>query len=176
MMKFASAVPYVLAYAVIDLKKATIKIVDGGAGSSQKEVVIKIGEGNLTWTERKEREYLLDRGLIDEVRDGDETPMEVSMDFNFEYYQSVAASGTPTPIEALKKVGEASAWVSTDVDPCRPYCVDIIVEYDPGCGTGTTETLTFPDFRYEDIGGDIRGGTFSCTGRCNATEPTSVRA
>lgn len=176
-MQYLQADPYLLAEAVIDIKNAIIKFVDGSTGTgSPNELQIKVGEGNLTWTERKEREYLLDRGNIDEVRNGDQTPMEVSLDFNFENYVAISSSGTPTPIEALKQTGEASSWVSTDTDTCRPYAIDIVIVHDPECGTGNVETITFPDFRYEEIGGDLRAGTFSCTGRCNAEEPTSVRS
>lgn len=171
-MQHLYADPYSLAYAQIDLKKCLVKIRDATTPTAN-SVTIKVGEGNLTWTERKEREYTLDRGLIDEVRDGDETPMEVSMDLVWEYYEGTGS--TVTPIDAIKQSGAASTWVTTDEDICRPYAVDIIVEYDPDCGTGNTETLVFPDFRYEQIDGDLRAGTFALSGRCNATEPISDR-
>lgn len=160
--------------AQIDLKKATIVLSDGGVGSAKKSLTIKVGEGNLTWTERREMEYTLDRGLIDEVRLGDETPMEVSFEFVWDYLKGV--SPTPSIYEAIKGAGLADDWVSTDPDTCRPFAVDITVTYDPECGTGNVETITLPDFRYEELGPDLRNGTISCTGRCNATEPTSIRS
>lgn len=176
-MQYMLADPFVPAQAMIDIKKATVYIRDGGVGTAQNELVVKIGEGNVSWTERVEREYMLDRGIIDEVRNGDETPMEVSLDFNWEYIQGKTGTGElPTIMDALKKKGNASAWVSTDADTCRPFAVDIVIEYEPECGTGNNETITFPDFRYEEISGDLRAATFSCSGRCNATEPTAVRS
>lgn len=160
--------------AQIDLKLATITIRDGADPANYLE--IRIGEGNLTWTERVEREYTLDRGRLDEIRNGDETPMEVSMDFLWEYYRGAPGTGEPpTPVDALKKAGNAASWISSDSDACRPYAVDIQVEYDPECGTGNTETILLPDFRYEELSFDLREGTIACSGSCNATAPTVTR-
>ena len=163
--------------AQIDLKKATIVISDGGVGTAKKSITIKVGEGNLTWNERRNMEYTLDRGIIDEVREGDQVPLEVSFDFVWEYLKGAAGTGaTPTIYEAIKGIGNASAWVSTDADTCRPKSVDLVVTYDPECGTGNTETITFPDFRWEELSPDLRAGTISCSGRCNALSPTSIRS
>ena len=161
--------------AQIDLKKATITIRDGTAVTPN-ELIVKIGEGNLTFTERRNMEYTLDRGLIDEVREGDQVPMEVNIDFVWEYLSAPSGGDTPTIVEAIKGEGVASDWVSTDDDPCRPYAVDIVVEYDPDCGGATTtETITLPDFRFEEVGHDLREGTMSCSGRCNSVAPLAVR-
>lgn len=160
--------------AQIDLKNATITIMDGTTPTAN-ALIVKIGEGNLTFTERRNIEYTLDRGLIDEVREGDQVPMEVSMDFVWEYLSSVGAT-TPTIKEALKQEGSASDWTSTDADVCRPYAVDVVIAYDPDCGgSTTTETITLPDFRHEEIGHDLREGTMACSGRCNAVAPIAVR-
>lgn len=165
-------------FAVIDLKQCTFKIIDG-AGTPN-EIEITIGEGNLTYSENKNIDYILDRGVLDEVREGDQVPMEVSFDFTWDYITALAASGTPTVEEALKKEGEASTWVSSDTgagNACRPYAVDIEVEYAPTPTTcGDKETITFPDFRYETLDHDIKAGTVSCSGKCNALAPSIVRA
>ena len=63
-------------FAQIDLKHCTIRISDG-AGAY---IDVKIGEGNLSYTERRTIEYTLNRGLLDEVREGDQVPMDVSLD------------------------------------------------------------------------------------------------
>lgn len=159
----------------IDLKNCTIKIKDGTTPTAN-EVIVKVGEGNLTWTETKNREYKLDGGKLDTTRNGDEAPMDVSLDLQFEYYKGI--TGTITPIDALKKIGDASSWISSETtDSCAPYAVTIEVENDPGCGVANSvETFTFPFFRYESIGGDIKAGTLAVKGKCNATEPTVVRS
>lgn len=166
------------AFAQIDLKNATIKILDGGVGTAQNSITITVGEGNLTYTERKNIEYTLDRGVLDEVREGDQVPVDVNLDFVWEYITGGSATGaTPTVEDALKRKGPASAWVSTDSDQCRPYAVDIEVTYAPTpAACGDMEVITLPDFRYEELAHDLRAGTVSVTGRCNVVEATAVRS
>ena len=65
-------------FAQIDLKKATVWLKDGA--TPQNTLEIKVGEGNLTYSEKVNREYTLNRGILDKVRDGDQTPMDVSFD------------------------------------------------------------------------------------------------
>ena len=161
-------------FAQIDLKYATVTIVDGTAVTPL-ELEIKIGEGNLTWTETRNIEYILDRGLLDEVREGDQAPVELSFDFNWSYL-----SGTgiiPSPNEALTQTGIASTWVSSDTDLCRPYAVDIVVLYIPtNCAASEQETITFADFRVESLAYDLREATIAASGKCNILRPTAVRA
>ena len=157
-----------------DLKNATIKFKDG-TSPTPNELEIKIGEGNLTWTETKNREYTLDKGKLDTVRDGDEVPVDITMDFTWECLK--AQSGNPpTPEDALKKRGEAASWVSSSSDPCEPYAIDIEVLVDPDCNDGSyNEKIIFADFRYETLDHDSKAGTISCSGKCNITEPTVTR-
>lgn len=161
---------------VIDLKKTTIKIKGGGVGE---EVEVKIGEGNLTYNERRNIEYVKDKGLLDTVREGDEEPIEVRMDFTWEYLTSDAGATTPTIEEALKREGEAADWDSTDADPCNPYAVDIEILFAPDCfGEGITnedELITLTDFRWESLEHDMRAGSVAVSGQCNVTRATIAR-
>ncbi|MDB4726355.1 hypothetical protein OAF54_02870 [bacterium] len=167
-------------YAQLDLKYALLKIKDGTTPTPL-EITVKVGEGNLTWSENRNIEYVLDRGLIDEVREGDQVPMDVSFDFTWEFITGNDDTTTsPATVEdALKRVGQAAGWISTDADQCRPYAVDIVVEYVPNCSDGSAnadqETITLPDFRWESVDHDLRAGTISVTGRCNAFVATTVR-
>jgi hypothetical protein len=165
------------AYHQIDLKDSTFKIKDG-TSPTPNEVSIKIGEGTLTFTERKNMDYTLDRGTLDEVREGDEVPMDVKFDFVWEYIKANTSSGgTPTIEDALKQIGNAATWVSSDADTCRPYAVDLEVLNEPTpAACGDKETITLPDFRYEQIDHDPRTGQISVTGKCNAKIATVVRA
>ena len=159
---------------VIDLKNATIKVQD----LNGLELEITVGEGNLNYTERRNIDYILDKGNLDDVREGDQVPVEVSLALTWEFYKGKGSStdGTPTPIDCFKQNGNAAHWVSTDSDSCRPYAVDVVVDYDPACGTdGLREIITFTDFRYEEIAGDMRAGTFSINGKCNVTAPSVIR-
>jgi hypothetical protein len=139
------------------------------------QITIKIGEGNLTYTESKEYEYNLDKGDLDGVREGNQVPLEVSMEFVYEFVKT-GTSESITPIDALKGKNGAAEWVSASSDLCEPYCVDIEIEHNPPCGTAETETTIFPDFRYESLEFDLSAATIAVSGRCNAIEPTITRA
>ena len=168
-------------FAQIDLKYTTLKLQDGSTPTAN-YIEIKIGEGNLTYSENKTIEYTLDRGLLDEVREGDEVPMDVSFDLVWEFItgNQDSAGVPPTVEDALKNQNNAASWVSTDADACRPYALDVVIEYVPVCGAGAgrqeQEVITLPDFRYETLDHDLRAGTISCTGRCNAKVATVVRS
>jgi len=157
------------------LKDCELTIADNAAANS---IVVKMGEGNLTWTENTEVEYLLDRGIIDTVRLGNQVPMDVSFEGRFTAITAYAGAPAddPTLIEALTNSGAASAWVSTG-GACEPYAVDLIIECDRTCTSGTDmdEIITFSDFRQESIGGDFQAGQISVSGKCNVQRPTSIR-
>ncbi len=49
---------------------------------------IKIGDGDLKYSENSQYHYDLDRGLLDVVRDGDDVPMDVNLNFTWVYTKS----------------------------------------------------------------------------------------
>lgn len=163
---------------VIDLKKVTFNIKDGDSPAN--EVEVKIGEGNLSYTERRNMEYLKDKGLLDTVREGDEEPVDVRFDFQWEYLTSDSGATVPTVEEALKREGEAAAWVTSATDGCEPYAVDLEIVYAPDCtGGGVTnedETILLADFRWEELEHDIRGGSVAATGKSNVTRAAISRS
>lgn len=137
---------------------------------------IRIGEGTLTFDEKRKIEYKLDRGRLFSVRQGDEEPMDIRFDFIWEFLTAVGSSGTPTIEDALKNRGEASDWISSDTDdPCAPYSVDIIVRYRPPCDGIDGENIVLPKFRWEGLNHDAKAGTVAVTGKCNTVESTSER-
>lgn len=138
------------------------------------ELEVKIGEGNLTYTEKKARTYTKDRGKLSTVRNGDEEPVDVKLDATWEWIRASTGS-TPTVEDVLKKRGEASNWVSSSTDPCEPYSVDLVIEYKPDCGNEDWEIITLPDFRYEELPHDSKAGTLSIQGKCNVTEASVAR-
>lgn len=155
--------------AIIDNDPVTV-------GSRELEVII--GEGNLTYNEQKTMEYRLDRGLLDTVREGDQVPVEVSMDFRWDFLKATtteAALDEPTIEDALKQRGGAVNWVSSSDDACEPYAVDIEIDYDPPCSNAEREIITLIDFRYESLDHDLRNGTVAATGKCNVTEASITR-
>jgi hypothetical protein len=138
------------------------------------QIEVKIGEGNLTFTESKEYEYLLDRGILDAVKEGDEQPLEVELEFVYEHI-TTGTSESITPVDAFKNKGSAAEWVSSSDDLCEPYCVDIEIEHDVPCGTSQDELTLLPEFRYDDLEFNLQDATISVSGKCNATEATVTR-
>jgi hypothetical protein len=138
------------------------------------QIEIKVGDGNLTYTENKNYDYLLDKGDLDTVREGDEAPLDLNLEFVYEFVRT-GTNESVTPVDALKGVGGAAEWVSTSDDLCEPYCVDIEIEHAPPCGTAEDETTLFPEFRHDSLEFDLSAATIAVQGRCNATEPTITR-
>lgn len=163
--------------AQVSLKNAVMRIKDGGTNS----ITVAIGDGNLTFSQKRAVEYNLNRGLLDEnaeVREGDDAPMDVSFQFIWKYITGANnTAGTGVSVsDAITKTGGAAAWVTADDDPCRPYSVDLEIEYAPPCATGNSaETITLPNFRWEELQYDMKAGTVSCSGKCSVLAPTSVR-
>lgn len=138
------------------------------------QIDVKVGDGNLTYTESKEYEYELDRGNLDTVREGNEVPLELNLEFVYEFVRTGTGEAI-SPVDALKQIGGAAGWFSSSADQCEPYAVDIEILHDPPCGTSEAERTIFPDFRHDKLEFDLSAATISATGRCNATEPTITR-
>lgn len=140
------------------------------------QLEIKVGDGNLTYNETHNREYKLNRGKIDKVRDGDQTPLEVSTTFAWTYISS-ATGETPTVEDFLKRKGPAAAFVSVG-QSCDPYAVNLVIVNSPPACAGESfpvEVVTFPEFRYEQLQHDAKAGTVQLSGKCNAIEPNFSR-
>lgn len=137
-------------------------------------IEVKIGDGNITYTESNEYEYELDRGRLDTVRSGDDQPMQVSIDFVYEAI-TTGTGESIAPMDAIKRRNNAAEWVSSSDDLCEPYAVDIEVVHTPECGTKQNEVTIFPDFRAESKEVDFSEASISVSGRCNATEPIVLR-
>lgn len=156
----------------MDLKDCSVFLVDGT--NTPNELELKIDEGNITWSRKRNIEVKKDRGVLDYMKEGDEEAMDVKLECRFSTLKS--SSGDPvTPYEFFTKTGAASSYASTAA-VCAADAVDIRIEVDRNCGTTVEdEIITFSDFTYESIDGDFRAGTLSVSGKCLAVGPTSVR-
>lgn len=133
-------------------------------------LAIRVGEGTLTWSEKKPREYKKDRGRLYEVRNADEEPMDVTMQFMYELL-TASTGDPPTPSDVLKRRGEAASWLSTASDQCSPYCVNIRLDHRPaGCTTFEVERVVLPFFYYESMDHNPKEGSINIQGKCNAVE------
>jgi len=138
------------------------------------QIEIKVGDGNITYTEHRNYEYMLDRGDLDTVREGDEVPLDVKLECTYEHI-TTGTSEDISPMDALKGIGEAEEWVSSASDACEPYAIDVEVEHLPPCGGAQKEITVFPDFRAETKEINFKEATIALTGKCNVIEPTVTR-
>lgn len=158
----------------VDIKKSTIAFKDGSTPTPN-VLLVKIGDGNITFKESTPREYVMDKGLLDTVRNADQVPVDVTIDFLWEWLKADTGY-PPTPVDVLKQRGEASAWVSSSSDVCEPYAIDLEVVLDSYCTDGQKkEVILLSDFRHEELNYDLKAGQISCTGKCNITEATITR-
>lgn len=149
----------------LDAKNCTITVTDG-TPTTPKSADVKLGEGNITWTEHSEHVYTLNRGKLNEVRLGDEQPLEINFDSELEWYTG--------DILGILKGG--AGYLTTDTDPCRPYSCTLKIVHTVKCGeTTTTETYTFPFLRVDSKNFDLTGGKFSITAKCNVLAPTVAK-
>jgi hypothetical protein len=135
---------------------------------------IKVGDGNITYTEHRTYDYLLDRGDLDTVREGNQVPMDIKLECVYEHITQ-GTNEVVSPMDALKGAGGAAEWVSTSSDLCEPYAIDVIILHTPPCGTSENERTTFPDFRADTKEIDFQKATIAVTGKCNAIEPVVAR-
>jgi len=172
-------------YEILDVSSTSMTIfpalvdeVDAGAAISVlgNGIYAKIGEGNLTYSEKQALVYIRDRGFIDTVKLGDQMPIDVSMDFTWEFLRGMPnplASGgapvityVPTFEEAFKQIGNAVQWKSSSIDPCEPYCVEVIIMDIPTCLTDA-ERVQLSQFRWESFDHDLKGAKVAVKGTCN---------
>lgn len=139
------------------------------------QVEVQMGDGNCTFSEKRNIEYKLNRGLLGDVKEGDQVPMEVKLDGEWEFLRSVAGATTPTFEEALKKIGPAAGWISSDPDQCRPFAVNIVILYVPPCGGVDKEKITLRDYRWEQLEHDPKTAQISTSGKCNVTQADVAR-
>ena len=138
------------------------------------QIEIRIGDGDLSWTEAREVLYDLDRDILDDVRLGPEQPLELNAAFVFEWAST--GTGEPvSPIDAIKRINEAAEWVSSDSDQCRPYAIDVVVDHVVPCGTNQDQRFAFEDFRWDSLEYSIQDAAITLTGRCNRTDALVTR-
>jgi len=152
--------------APIDLRNVTLLIKDGGSNFLQ----VKLGEGNLTFSERRNLEAIKSRGILDTVREGDEEVIDVN--FQFVWTELTAANGMdpPTIPDALKRRGNASAWVSSNADSLAPYSTNLEFTNVPPCTGVKEEVVLLEWFNVQELAYSLKDGTIDCKGFCNVTE------
>lgn len=138
------------------------------------QLTIKVGDGDVKYTENTAYIYDLDRGDLDTVREGNQVPMDLTLNFTYEHI-TTGTSETISPMDAIKRKNKASEWVSSAADKCEPYAVDVRITHTPPCGTSQKEITLLVDFRSEKREPDFKNSAIAITGKCNAVEPVVSR-
>lgn len=137
-------------------------------------VELKIGEGNVEYSETQEAIVDTDRGLLDGMRAGTDQPLTWSASFVYNWMR--ASSGDPiTVYEALKQKGDASTWVNSSVDKCEPYQFDFYMIDTPPCGSEEVEITIFRYSRVTSINPSVEAASVSLDATSKSTEPEIVR-
>jgi hypothetical protein len=177
----------------VSLKDAVLFLKTQKAGGTIEALAMKFGTGNVSWSESEAVEYSNDRGKLDDVREGDESPLSVT--FNGVFTHSMSLSGEAlTPYEILRAnriaqyhpdsvcaefEGYKESWL-VDGGMCPPYATELELHINPllRCPLNTTlqgSAYLFRFFRVEENGVDISNGEFNVSGKCNVLIPTSIR-
>jgi hypothetical protein len=168
-MHLLFADPWVAVFRRVQMKDATIVLKTGSDS-----ITVKIGKGDLTYTEKRNITYETDGGILDDVFEEDEVPIDVRFNFTWDYI--TGTSGTPSVEDVLKREGAAAAWASTDSDTCRPPATDIQITINKNCSGADGEVILLSDFRHDEIGHGLSAADINVTGRCNVTRATITRS
>ena len=109
-------------------------------------VTVTLDEGNLSYTEHKNTIPVMDRGVLDHLRAGDEQEMDVS--FGMKFVELGGTASATSAYEALTQRGNASNWGSTR--PEDVYTVSLDFET-LNTSNARHELIQFMDFYFESI-------------------------
>ena len=146
------------------------------------QLIVPIMEGDLEFTCRDVAKVISNRGVLSHFSAGVQTPCAIRFTIGFVDYKGKSfTAAPPTPIDAMRKQGNASTWVSTQ--SCGPYVTDLdfaLANPCSGAGTGIdqTEVLTFADFHLDEwaFGEKEDMDTIKCSGNALVVQPSSARS
>jgi len=124
-------------------------VISDGATPTANSIIVTSADGQLSFEEAVTRRQIFRRDEFVEKRDGRTELVRLSFVLQFKEFVVAAGGGDPTPYEALKGIGEAASWESTD-DAGKSDARDLKFTIDDPAG-GADEEITFSDFSYERI-------------------------
>jgi len=159
----------------IDLKDCTLFLI---SGTGSDFIAIRIGEGNLSYTAKRNIEAKKSRGNLNQLREGEEEPTDISFQF---VWDSMISSGSepPTLEEVLyNEVGWTSA---SSTDSNAPHTVNLQIVRSITCKkpngiiVNDGETYNFPEFAFTELAHSLKDSTVDCKGISNRVRPTVTR-
>lgn len=131
-----------------NLRDGELKVEDGTTPVNS--VTVALDEGDLSYEETKNVINVLDRGTLSHMRSGDDVPVKVSFTLKFVEFLKQSA-GTTTIYEALKKIGGASAWTTTNTDGGGVYTLKLVFTISTPVTADKAEIITFNLFHHTSI-------------------------
>lgn len=154
-----------------NIRDATITI-KGAGGKGGTGITMQVGEGNVTWSEKRNLEYIRDRGVILNTREGDDDPVDVSIDAIWDWLIDTTSDDSFREAFTGKTNtnGISSKWTTADDgDECAPYAVNVYVAMDACPAVATPqETIKLEFYRYESFDYDLRAGTLATSGKADS--------
>ena len=140
-----------------------------------RRISAKLGsEGEVSHTKTKDPIIDTDRGVIDGARLGIDQPLTVDLTYVYDWLR--ASSGNAVTVdEVLEQEGEAADWITSAVDPCEPYQVDIFVIDRPPCGSEEAEITIYRYFIYRTVNASVTAASVTVNGVCVSNKPEVVR-
>ena len=134
-----------------NMRDGSIKVSDGTLPTAN-ELLIALSGGDLEWTEERNVTAILDRGKLSHFRGGDEVPVSVSFSLKYVELIKQAFAAEPTLYEALKFLGAASGWQTTNADECSDIkTLDLTFLIASPCPSEEDEEVVFSKFYYTSI-------------------------
>lgn len=124
-----------------NLRDGVVKFQDG-AGTPE-EITLVLEDGGLSWEEKQNVINILDRGILDHQRKGDEEPVTGSIKFKFIQFIKQSSESDPTPYEVVTNTGAASSWTTTNSDGADVFNFRMILEIPSPISGEQAERITF---------------------------------
>lgn len=175
----------------VDIKNHVIILRTRDENSDDVQLVLRMGQSSLQWGEPLSPRYELDRGLLDDVRHGDEQPVDLTIEGKFTFGVSRGAENK-TIHEIIRgkdrgnnqnthgkvtMVGIMEPWLVAN--GCPPYAISVEVHNNPNilCPNSSAygEAHLFRYFRCENPQVNFDTGMVNLSGKCNVTQPIERR-
>ena len=154
-------------------------ILQDGSGTP-KELEVLFAEGDFTASEKTNIEQIKVRGVLINLRKGDDEAVAISFSVKFTEWTS-SDDNVTSIVDAMKGRGSAgpgqpNEWISTNPDNCDLFFTRLIYDIKDTCNEEVYERFIFDQFVGEDI--SINEGdetTLSVSGIALQSEITSTR-
>lgn len=155
-------------------RDGSIQIKDDPSGGNS--ITLTIEEGDLSVTETRNVNVIMDRGGMQGVRKGDDVPIEWSLSLKFTEAIKQTAASDPSVREAVLGVGAAAAWVSTTNNQSDVFTFDLDWTVTTPKAADSDERVSLEDAWIESvaISEDAEANKIELSGKCLGLNKTGL--